>query len=112
MECGLLEPHPSSIPVLPEPGAPIPPRPDHVDRLAKCITYDTDNNATTEWVVKLTVKQGGRTTRARGSEGIVISWSPIENVQPSLDAFEYEEAERVVKVPGSLPASPPLPSAF
>lgn len=52
---------------------------------------------TTEWVVKLTVKQAGRTTRSRGADALVLASSPLKDVQPSLDAFEYEEAERVVK---------------
>lgn len=41
IELSLLEPHPDSIPILPDPGAPLPPRHGTVDRLAKAVTYDS-----------------------------------------------------------------------
>ena len=45
IEVGLLEPHPSLIPLLPEPGQALPPRPMPVERRARALTYDTG-----EWV--------------------------------------------------------------
>lgn len=52
---------------------------------------------TTEWIVRLTVRQAGRTSRSKAAEATVLMSTNIKDVQPSLDAFEYEEAERVVK---------------
>ena len=45
----------------------------------------------------LTVRQAGKATRTKGFEGHIVSQELLKDVQPALDAWEYEEAERVVK---------------
>ncbi len=50
-----------------------------------------------EWLVALTLRQAGKATRTKGFEGRIVSQELLKDVQPALDAWEYEEAERVVK---------------
>ena len=52
---------------------------------------------TSEWLVALFVRQTGKGTRTKGFEGKIVSQELLKDVQPALDAWEYEEAERVVK---------------
>ena len=83
--------------MLPLEGEARPPKPPPQTRHARIITYDRDTNMTSEWLVALSVRQAGKATRTKGFEGRIVSQELLKDVQPALDAWEYEEAERVVK---------------
>jgi hypothetical protein len=93
----LEEPHPKDIPMVPLEGEQRPPKPPPQARHARLITYDTVTNMTSEWLVALSVRQAGKGTRTKSFEGKIVSQELLKDVQPALDAWEYEEAERVVK---------------
>lgn len=83
--------------MLPLEGEVKPPRPPPLTRHARIVTYDRGTNMTSEWLVALTLRQAGKATRVKGFEGRIVSQELLKDVQPALDAWEYEEAERVVK---------------
>lgn len=83
--------------MLPLEGEQRPAKPPAQARQARLVTYDRDTNMTSEWLVSLSLRQAGKATRVKGFEGRIVSQELLKDVQPALDAWEYEEAERVVK---------------